>query len=454
MAGSPNPVESTQFDPSSFRSFRFLDRSIDAEGEVRLRYGLDEMVFEERFSLPVPASPPDLDEQRLQDLLSLLHWVAGVSYYKAAVPESVEFERDAPWPAAAELLEALYSEGLGEFAAVNERPLPRPSFPSGAPREGGGRPVSPSRILVPVGGGKDSTVAIETVRESGLDFALFSIGDAPPIRRTVEVAGTSRFLATRRIDPLLIEANASGALNGHVPVTAIVSCVALVTAALHGYDGVALANERSASSGNTVWDGVEVNHQFSKGIRAERLLQAAVAESVPGMTIFSILRMASELTIARTFSRLPQYHRAFTSCNRIFQIDPALRTASWCCDCDKCRFVFLILAPFFEPDDLAEIFGKAMLDDPAQFDGFALLTATGGHKPFECVGEEEESIAAIRLLAADPRWNGQRNVRRLADEVLPRFGPDRGDLDQILALSDEHSVPSSLLDSVNALLGH
>ena len=48
-----------------------------------------------------------------------------------------------------------------------------------------------------------------------------------------------------------------------------------------------------------------------------------------------------------------------------------------------------------------------------QFEGFALLTATGGHKPFECVGEEQESVAAIRLLARDARWSGHSVVRRL-----------------------------------------
>src|SRR5262245_10366696 len=99
----------------------------------------------------------------------------------------------------------------------------------------------------------------------------------------------------------------------------------------------------------------------------------------------------------------PACHSAFTSCNRIFRLDPAQRPSTWCCECDKCRFVFLILAPFLPPSDLEHIFGAPLLDDPDQFAGFALLTGTGGHKPFDCVGEVEESIAALRLLAEDPR---------------------------------------------------
>ncbi len=99
------------------------------------------------------------------------------------------------------------------------------------------------------------------------------------------------------------------------------------------------------------------------------------------------------------------------------------------------------------------MFGADLLDDDAQFEGFALLTATGGPKPFECVGEEEESLAAIRLLAEAPAWREHRVVRRLASEVLTRFPPDAGDPRAVLTLSDEHAVPAALLPHVHAVLG-
>jgi hypothetical protein len=178
-----------------------------------------------------------------------------------------------------------------------------------------------------------------------------------------------------------------------------------------------------------------------------------VAEVAPDVRIFSVLRPASELSIARAFARLDQYHPVFTSCNRIFKLDPALRLTSWCCDCDKCRFVFLMLAPFMEPDALWRIFGRAMLDDERQYAGFALLTATGGHKPFECVGETVEVLAAIRLLADDPRWRDQRVVRRLASDVLPRFPSEATDPEPVFALSGDHQVPPELFAQVDALLG-
>jgi hypothetical protein len=480
-----------KFDPSAFESFRCTARELDDRGRVTLSYALDEEIaFTEVFQLALADPARRLNEpglplgeparrlnaaerQRVDGLLALLHWVAGVSYFKTALPPKVSCETGNPPPAVASLLEALYSEGLAELAFTNGLPgLPRPRFSLSPQLGGGDREDAPGnvrlasgahgsgpadaplgRVLVPVGGGKDSAVALEIVRRSGCECALFSIGDAPPIARTAAVAGLPHLIARRTLDPGLRALNDGGAINGHVPITAIVSCVALLSAALNGFDAVAMANERSASAGNVVWDGVEVNHQFSKGLRAERLLSAALAESASGLQLFSVLRPASELAIARAFARMERYHGAFTSCNAIFRIDPALRAASWCCDCPKCRFVFLALAPFSEPAHLRAIFGQDLLDDEGQFEGFALLTATGGHKPFECVGEEQESLAAIRLLAREERWSGHSVVRRLITEVLPRFPAGAGDPDAVLALSDEHAVPAALLAEVHAVLG-
>ena len=445
------------FDPTSFHSFRFLSRELDSSGRVTLRYALDDDVhFVEELELPIEAPLGDDERARADGLLSLLHWVAGVSYFKTAAPPAISCEAGAPSPAVATLLEALYSEGLGEFAYANGlAALPRPLFPRGSgtqvSRVAGDPPLQ--RALVPVGGGKDSVVALEIMRRSGPEVALFSIGNAPPIARTIDVAGLDHLLARRRLDPQLPALNRSGALNGHVPITAIVSCVALLTAALRGFDAVVMANERSASYGNLSWDGVEINHQFSKGLRAERLLRAALAETAERLELFSVLRPASELAIARAFSRMERYHSAFTSCNAIFRMDPQLRAESWCGDCPKCRFVFLAMAPFSEPGHLRDVFGRDLLADEGQFEGFALLTATGGHKPFECVGEEEESLAAIRMLAADPRWRDHAVVRRLRAEVLPRFPASADDPDGVLALGGDHAVPAPLMPDVRAVLG-
>src|SRR3954462_6549446 len=150
------------FDPAAYRTFRFTERSLADDGTVRLHYALGEHEFVEELTLPVSVHAD------VEPLLDLLYWVAGVSYYKTAAPPEVALETGLPGPATAAFLEALYSEGLGEFAVVNRIDLPRPRFAS-APKPAH-TPPRPSRVLVPIGGGKDSILALEIVRRSGLDF--------------------------------------------------------------------------------------------------------------------------------------------------------------------------------------------------------------------------------------------------------------------------------------------
>jgi hypothetical protein len=79
--------------------------------------------------------------------------------------------------------------------------------------------------------------------------------------------------------------------------------------------------------------------------------------------------------------------------------------------------------------------GRNLLDEPVQADGFAELVALDGHKPFECVGEEDESAAALGLLGESDAWRRTAVVRALAGRV-PAVDPAR-----FLAPSSEHCLP-------------
>ena len=128
-AGSP-AAGLPAFDPAGVRAFRFIERSIDDAGHVRLVYGLDDShTFVETYDIPVPPGA-SVASPNIEAGLDLLHWTAGVSYYKTALPGEIALETGTPTPAVAELLDALYSEGLGELAFKNEVPIPRPRFAS------------------------------------------------------------------------------------------------------------------------------------------------------------------------------------------------------------------------------------------------------------------------------------------------------------------------------------
>src|SRR5207237_5894286 len=84
-----------------------------------------------------------------------------------------------------------------------------------------------------------------------------------------EAAGVPFIGVHRRLDDGLFELNAAGALNGHVPITGILSAIALAGAVMTGCDAIAMSNEHSASAPNLRVDDTEINHQFSKSLEFE-----------------------------------------------------------------------------------------------------------------------------------------------------------------------------------------
>ena len=286
----------------------------------------------------------------------------------------------------------------------------------------------PRRTCVPIGGGKDSIVTLECLKRAGEDLVLFSLGDAEPIAACIAAAGLPFFRVHRRLDPALFKLNEQGALNGHVPITGILSAIATACAVLVGFDTVAMSNEHSASAPTLIFDGFGINHQYSKSLEFEVDLADYVARCItPSIAYFSLLRPLAEIEIARRFAQYPKYFDIFRSCNTAFRQSPAERGHHWCGNCPKCRFVFLALAPFVGKDRLIAIFGHNILDDETQADGFAELCGLREHKPFECVGEIHESAAVMAHLGSDPGWRDDAVVRRLhsAFPSLQRLDPAR-----------------------------
>ncbi|MEU5528099.1 hypothetical protein ABZ744_14265 [Micromonospora chersina] len=407
-------------------AFTFPSYSIDfATGEVLFDYALTGPDGEQRFTevvtLPLPAEPvSDETAATLARVLELLHVVAGVSYYKAAAPPRLVL----PAPlgaAAADLVTAVYTKGLAEYAYRNQLPHVlelRPEVPAGSVEAAAPLDNSDRRPLSAVGGGKDSIVTLEALRRAGFDPVPFSVNPNHVIVSVNEASDLVPLAARRRIDPVLFDLNAAGALNGHIPVTAINSLIAVATAVLHGLGPVVMSNERSASDPNLVWQGHEINHQWSKGVEAEGLLRAALAEHA-GLTepYFSLLRSLSELHIARLFADTDRYDAVVTSCNAAFKLRDA--SERWCRDCPKCRFVFLAMAPFMPRERLTAIFGGDLLADESQIPGYRELLGVDGHKPFECVGEVEESVVALSLLAEQEQWRDAPVIRALVEAVPP-----------------------------------
>jgi len=411
---------------TTYGEFQFKDyRFNPASGELKLSYAFASgPSFEELITFPKPLrelSAPE--EQALDSAFRLIFLLAGVSYYKAALPSRLTclaFELDGELAA---FCTDVYRHGLGELAYRNKVKLDINFKVQAASAPIAALPLNlPQKLLVPVGGGKDSIVTIEALKRAGQDVTLFALGGqnlATPIAQTIAVSGLPHLAVKRTISPALIELNRQGALNGHVPITAILSAIATACAILYGFDAVVLSNENSANAPNVMWEGEAINHQYSKSFAFEQDFSRIVRRRIAAdLAYFSLLRPLTETAIAARFAKLDAYHAVFRSCNTAFRQDEAARGTHWCCDCPKCRFVFLALAPFMPKEKLVAIFGRNLLDDPAQTEGFKELCGLSAIKPFECVGEVEESCALLAALAARDEWKQDSVVAALAPALI------------------------------------
>ena len=423
--------------------FRYAGHDLDAAtGTLTCRYTLDDRSFVERMELGQGewSTPWAVEAARLVYLL------AGVSYYKTGAPRVVEIDVGVR-PGELALVHDFYRKGLGEFAYRNRLDLSglevRAEVGDAAPSgysPGGERP------LVPFGGGIDSIVTVETVKRDRPNASLFVV--SPPtapfaaIEQVVPVTGLPVVGVVRHLDPQLLEPpKGTGFLQGHVPVTGILTALAVLAATGLGYDAVVMSNEWSASSGNLVVDNQVVNHQYSKSREFEAAFAGVVSRALGARPrVFSLLRPYTEVWVAERFARLTRYHRAFHSCNRAFTIEVSRRLDRWCAECDKCCFIDLVLAPFLPRVELESIFdGREPLSRPELFDRFAILVGLSPDpKPFECVGEVNECRAVAALAAERGDRRDDELLQRLAAE-LPAVTP--ADVARLLAPHDPHDIP-------------
>lgn len=247
--------------------------------------------------------------------------------------------------------------------------------------------------IVPIGGGKDSVVTLETLKiDRDQDYCLI-INPKPVTLKCAEIAGlgyNNIIEIKRSIDQNLIELNKKGFINGHTPFSAMLAFVSYFVAYLLSKKYIALSNENSANESNVV--GEKINHQYSKSFEFECDFED-YAEKYLKMPIkyFSFLRPLNELQIAKIFSKHEKYHKVFKSCN----VGSKEKEWKWCLNCAKCLFAYIILSPYLYENKLVSIFGADMFENKDLLEIFIELTGNGENKPFDCVGTYEEVNFAI-----------------------------------------------------------
>jgi len=437
----------SDFAPDDFEEFHYDGFALSSDyrhllGRFRLVGHSGSLDFEENWEFPISISDAPRAARFLQ-AARLLYLAIGLSYYKVAAPKRIRLHDE--WSQVeVEFLRELVANGLAEFAYRNDLALPlNPDIDADrirqVPQESADFTSTSRFALTPVGGGKDSCVALEALKSRQIDQVLFSVGSAQPIQEVAARAQLPLLEAKRSLSSNLSDLNSIGALNGHVPVTAITSLASVMAGISVKADSVFMANERSASA-PTLWsDGFPVNHQWSKSLDFERLLRTSLGgESFP-VVYASLLRQYSEFRIAECFSELKDYHDVFVSCGRAFVIDRG-RRQRWCGACDKCRFVALILSPFLSQDYLLSVVGN-----PASLHGtdaeWARLVELDGYRPFDCVGTTSESRLAAQMSLES--WPSDGPVGLLRRRLSEWKASDQESRD-ILTPAGEHFLSQDL----------
>jgi hypothetical protein len=385
----------------TYQAFIFEDYDFNRESKkLTLKYSFDSVLsFTEEYFFDFDTV--GFDNQLLERAIQALFFMAGVSYFKAYPSATIQIKKGQLDAKAADFFGKTYQKGLGEFFYTNKLdPNTKIDFPVNIDQfEAITEFSNNSGLLVGVGGGKDSLVSVELLRRTLDNISTWSVGHRPQLSPLVERIGLPHYWVERTWDRKLLEINKQGALNGHIPISAIIATVGTVVAVLSGKKAVVVSNESSANEPTLHYQGLDINHQYSKSLEFEKDYQAYLMATVGNnIEYYSCLRPLSEVAIAELFATtgFEKYRDVFSSCNRAFTNDSD--HIFWDGTCPKCAFVFLALTPFIERDKLENLFShKNLLLEPELQQTYRQLLGIEGDKPLECVGEIKESRAAMRL---------------------------------------------------------
>lgn len=341
----------------------------------------------------------NISEDYLNSMIFHIGLIELVSYFKCTCSPNVIIRAGYVDSEQIRWLKKLYYNGLGEFLyrnniSVSEEDLMKITCEC--------EKKSLSKIsyvgegnLISVGGGKDSCVSLEILKNE-TNNSCFIINPKIPSLECCSVAGYNNekiVCVDRILDKKIIELNNEGFLNGHTPFSSIVAFISYLCCYLQNKKNIILSNESSANEATVI--GTNINHQYSKTYEFECDFNNYTKKYFNlDINYFSLLRGISEFQIGRLFSNYKKYHSVFKSCN----LGSKEKTWKWCCDCSKCLFVYIILSPFLYKEELVSIFGQDLYEREDLLDTFKEILGYSDTKPFECVGTYSEARYAVSLL--------------------------------------------------------
>ncbi|HTR18611.1 MAG TPA: hypothetical protein VMH91_01360 [Candidatus Paceibacterota bacterium] len=418
---------------------------VEFEGGHQARYD-DRLEFPGTTRTMWERIPKPVLSQLLQSL-TILH---GSAYWKLDHAGELVIRGFSLTRAQADFWNEVYTKGFGEFfyrSNIDHRGLV--SFPYRTRWWSG--PLSTRfkrspRTLLLNGGGKDTVVSAEMLKEASIGFDLFTLANVGAKKRVAEHIGTRNITVKRRVDPAAARtAQRMNVAPGGL-FTLTLGFQALLAATLWDYRYVVFSNEQSADIGNTKYLGLDVNHQWTKSREAEELTRKYVRTFItPDVEVFSLLRQFTEIETTRRFSLYSKYFDAFCSCNMNSHVSPDEQEnaprSGWCGKCAKCIFIFAGLTAFLPKETVVGIFGRNLYQDTALLPVFRQLLGLQGIKPFECVGTSEEMLVAMHRAAQTGLYDTDPAMDMFLKEI-PRTIPFDDIEHRVLSTHGESTVPT------------
>jgi UDP-N-acetyl-alpha-D-muramoyl-L-alanyl-L-glutamate epimerase len=260
-------------------------------------------------------------------------------------------------------------------------------------------------LLTFCGGGKDSLVCLRLLEQAGIPYATLQYASSVYGKLDQQHYLISELLdhcrpAVRHklwlfddfLDSPVVNLHTELGINSLTAAETPSSLFGAIPVALaSGYRYLILAHERSADTGNFIWEatGEEVNHQWGKSFECELMLARYVRENIVDIEYFSLLKLVHDVLIFRLLRNVGQAIRYTHSCNV---------RKPWCLRCPKCVYVWVNLMAYLPKEQLGQMFDDTnVLDIPENQIFFRQMLGLEAHTPFECIGEVDESRLAFEL---------------------------------------------------------
>lgn len=425
-----------------------FDYTIETESEV---YKLTE-------TMKMPTSLPD--SGTVDRVLRALHIALGISYYKTFLPPMIDHGYSMT-SEEADFWNSVFRNGLGEFLYKNG--LSADKLAKFSKQTG---PIVPGvdddidwqeTALLGIGGGKDSIVAGELLKELGIPtsgFVLATGENRGQAQAVTDVMQIEMLGVERRIDPQILELNRrTGTYNGHVPISLIFALIGCLSAVANGSKYVIVANESSASIPHVEHGGELVNHQWSKSFEFERLFQEFVHKNISeNLNYFSLIRPLTSVAVAKLFSNCPKYFEVFTSDNSLFKISPQEREhPRWSHDSPKSLSSYILISPWMSDKDLSRTFGYEFLSDINLKDLFLGLLGKTETPILDCVGTPSELRLSLSMLYKSDRFKDSSLMSIAKTEGLIMENYEEP-LKSALTPSQDQEIPDEVYTKLKPLL--